>query len=116
VTEGQAAIRELAKALVDRTGNLPSMPGIFPDYPAPMVRNGPEGRELVMTRWGMPSSSWAIFEATKKRAAALEKKGQPVDFQALLKVEPNSGTTNIRNVASQHWRPWLDPRHAVSSP
>ncbi|MFL1875289.1 hypothetical protein ACIKT0_08775 [Hansschlegelia beijingensis] len=33
-------------------------------------------------------------------AAALEKKGQPVDFPALLRVEPDIGTTNIRNVAS----------------
>ncbi|MFC7053054.1 SOS response-associated peptidase [Hansschlegelia quercus] len=109
LTKGQAAIRALTKALVDRTGNLPPMPGIFPDYPAPIVRNGAEGRELVMARWGMPSSSRAIFENTKKRAAALEKKGQAVDFQALLKVEPDIGTTNIRNVASQHWRPWLGP-------
>jgi hypothetical protein len=29
-----------------------------------------------MARWGMPSSGKAIFENTKKRAAALEKKGQ----------------------------------------
>ena len=32
----------------DRTGNLPSMPGIFPDYPASIVRNGDGGRELVL--------------------------------------------------------------------
>ena len=116
VTKGQAAIRELTKALVDRTGNLPPMPGIFPDYPAPIVRNGAEGRELVLARWGMPSSSRAIFEATKKRAAALEKKGRPVDFQALLKAEPDIGVTNIRNVASQHWRRWLGTEHRCVVP
>src|SRR6266446_5904829 len=55
VTKGQQAIRELAGAMRDRTGNLPLMPGIYPDYRAPVVRNQPEGRELTMARWGMPS-------------------------------------------------------------
>ncbi len=35
LTKGQQAILELAGAMVDRTGNLPPMPGIFPDYAAP---------------------------------------------------------------------------------
>lgn len=31
------------------------VPGIFPDYTAPVVRNAPDGvRELAMARWGMP--------------------------------------------------------------
>jgi hypothetical protein len=34
MTKGQQAIRKLARAMVDRTGNLPSLPGIYPDYPA----------------------------------------------------------------------------------
>ena len=50
VTKGQQAIREFTRAMVDRTGNLPPMPGIFPDYPAPIVRNSAEGRELVLAR------------------------------------------------------------------
>ena len=37
-------------AMTDRTGNMP-LPGIFPDYSAPIVRNQPEGRELAMGRW-----------------------------------------------------------------
>jgi hypothetical protein len=43
LTKGQQAIRELARAMSDRTGNLPLMPGIYPDYRAPVVRNQPEG-------------------------------------------------------------------------
>jgi len=31
VTKGEQAIRELAGAMRDRTGNLPLMPGIYPD-------------------------------------------------------------------------------------
>jgi len=37
VTKGQQAIRELAGAMHDRTGNLPPLYGIFPDYFAPIV-------------------------------------------------------------------------------
>ena len=41
LTKGQAAIRELARAMVDLTGNMPTFPGIFPDYSAPIVRPDP---------------------------------------------------------------------------
>jgi putative SOS response-associated peptidase YedK len=71
-------------SLIDRSGNMPPLPGIFPDYRAPIVRNGAEGRELVMARWGMPSPQFAL-------------KGRRTD----------SGVTNVRNAASPHWRRWL---------
>lgn len=44
VTKGQQAIREAFQTMVDRTGNLPPLPAIFPDQMAPVVRSGPEGR------------------------------------------------------------------------
>jgi putative SOS response-associated peptidase YedK len=53
LTKGQQAIREWAGVMNDRTGNLPPLPDIFPDYAAPIVRNQPDGRELTMARWGM---------------------------------------------------------------
>ncbi|MBG0792492.1 SOS response-associated peptidase family protein [Methylocystis sp. H62] len=84
VTKGQQAIREFAGAMRDRTGNLPPFPAIFPDYPAPIVRNQPEGRELTLARWGMPSPVFAL-------------KGRNSD----------PGVTNVRNVNSPHWRRWL---------
>jgi putative SOS response-associated peptidase YedK len=106
-TKGQAAIRELARAMHDRTGNLPPMPGIFPDYPAPIVRNGADGRELVMARWGMPSPGNVLMEATRKRVQKLEAKGKIVDFKEMLRAEPDAGVTNVRNTGSSHWRRWL---------
>jgi putative SOS response-associated peptidase YedK len=82
MTKGQQAIRQFTRAVRDTTGNLPSLPGIFPDYPAPAVFNGPDGeRELGMLRWGMP--------------------GPPQFGGALI--------TNIRNTNSPHWRRWLNP-------
>jgi hypothetical protein len=65
--------------------------------------NGAEGRELATARWGMPFSQRALMEATKKRVAKLEASGKPVDFAQLLRMEPDGGTTNIRNVKSKHW-------------
>ena len=111
ITKGQRAIIEATRAMVDRTGNLPPLPGVYPDYAAPIVRNTAAGRELTMARWGMPSPSPVLFEAAKKRARKLEAKGQTVDFKALLRMEPDGGVTNIRNTASAHWRPWLGPDH-----
>ena len=54
MTKGQQVIRELSRAMRDTTGNLPLLPGVFPDYPAPIIRTAADGvRELAMTRWGM---------------------------------------------------------------
>jgi hypothetical protein len=50
--EGPQAIREFARAVRDTTGNLPPIPGVFPDYSAPIVRNAADGvRELTMACW-----------------------------------------------------------------
>jgi putative SOS response-associated peptidase YedK len=107
-TKGQQAIIALTKAMRDKAGNLPPLPGIFPDYQAPVVRNAPDGvRELAMLRWGMPSSQKAQLDATSKRAGKLRAKGLDVNFDELLRMEPDSGTTNIRNTNSKHWKRWL---------
>jgi putative SOS response-associated peptidase YedK len=52
ITTSQAAIIALLRVVNRYVGNLPPMPGVFPDYPAPIVRNGADGRELAMARWG----------------------------------------------------------------
>jgi putative SOS response-associated peptidase YedK len=33
-------------------GNLPPMPGVFPDYLAPVIRNVGDSEEMVLMRWG----------------------------------------------------------------
>jgi putative SOS response-associated peptidase YedK len=109
MTKNVDAIKRLFGALNSGVGNLPSLPGVFPDYPAPIVRNASDGREIVMARWGMPTSQVALMEASKKRAAKLEAKGDTIDFKDLLRLEPDSGVTNIRNTASRHWQRWLSP-------
>jgi putative SOS response-associated peptidase YedK len=94
LSKGQQAIREFVDAARDLTGNLPTFPGIFPDYAAPIVRTAPDGvRELTLARWGMPSPAFALQG----------KKSDP-------------GVTNVRNAASPHWRRWLAVEHRCVVP
>jgi len=74
ITTNQEAVIRLFRVLNRYVGNLPPMPGVFPDYPAPVVRNVGNDREMAMMRWGMPPPP--------------RTGGPPV--------------TNIRNTASPH--------------
>ena len=80
ITTNQAAIIALFRVMNRYVGNLQPMPGVFPDYPAPVVRNAGTELELTMMRWGMPPPP---------RAG-----GYPV--------------TNIRNTTSPRWRERFD--------
>jgi putative SOS response-associated peptidase YedK len=106
----RAEAAQLARAFSDVNNNQPPMSGIFPDYAAPIITRTQQGeRQMRDVRWGMPSSKKALMDAASKRADKLRAKNQPVDFAHLLRMEPDRGTTNIRNTASQHWQPWLGP-------
>jgi putative SOS response-associated peptidase YedK len=89
MTRAQDAMRKLFGAKNDRTGNLPPLPGIFPDYFAPVVRVDRDGeRAMEMMRWGFPPP-------------------------------PNLGTrpvTNVRNTTSPYWRGWLKPAYRCLVP
>src|ERR1700741_2230830 len=88
ITTNQAAIIALFRVINRYVGNLPPMPGVFPDYPAPVVRNTATGSELAMMRWAMPPPP--------------KIGGAPV--------------TNIRNTSSPHWRSWLMPENRCLVP
>src|SRR3981189_3490027 len=81
ITTTKAAIIALFRVMNRYVGNLPPIPGVFPDYPAPVVRNAGAERELTMMRWGMPPP---------RRAGGY-------------------AVTTIRNTTSPHWRGWLKP-------
>ena len=100
LTTGQQALRDLAAALAlgpvsDELGNLPLLPGLYPDGEAPIIglSRTAAGPVLRMARWGMPSPAFALA-------------GKSVD----------RGITNIRNTASPHWRRWLGPAHRCLVP
>jgi putative SOS response-associated peptidase YedK len=48
ITTNQEAIIRLFRVMNRYVGNLPPMPGVFPDFPAPVVRNAGAERELSM--------------------------------------------------------------------
>jgi hypothetical protein len=83
ITTNQPAIAALFGVMKRHVGNLPPVPGVFPDYAAPVVHDYLGGRELIIMRWGIP--------------APPQFGGAPV--------------TNIRNTASPHWRGWLKPKN-----
>src|ERR1700682_4428958 len=88
ITTNQAAITALFRVMNRYVGNLQPMPGVFPDYPAPVLQNAAGERELAMMRWGM---------TPPPRAG-----GFPI--------------TNIRNTTSPHWRGWLKPENRCLVP
>jgi hypothetical protein len=81
IITNQEAIRAPFRVMNRYVGNLAPMPVLFPDYPAPVVRNACAERELVTMRRGMPPPP--------------RTGGPPV--------------TSIRNTSSPHWRGWLKP-------
>jgi len=93
VTKGQAAIIALTRALRDTTGNLPSMPGVFPDYMAPVVRNSGI-RELTMLRWGMPGPPQFLALVEPRH---VERPGQVfVGYTRRCDVADDRGTADPR--------------------
>lgn len=117
LTTTREAMRALTRYMHDITNGAPWKTPLYPDYGAPIIRNSTDGeRELAFARWGMPSSRKALLDAATKRADKLRAKGKEVDFAELLRMEPDGGTTNIRNTKSSHWRPWLGPEHRCLVP
>jgi putative SOS response-associated peptidase YedK len=56
------------------------------------------------------------MESAKTRASKLEAKGQAVDFKKVLRMVPDSGTTNIRKTSSGHWKLWLGVKNRCLVP
>lgn len=93
VSTNQEAIRRLFRIERDLAGNMPALPGVFPNYEAPIVRLVDGERSLSRYRWGMPSPAFVL-------------KGRKVD----------PGVTNVRNTKSPHWRRWLGPENRCLVP
>ncbi|MET4045457.1 putative SOS response-associated peptidase YedK [Bradyrhizobium sp. RT6a] len=97
------------RKFAQHAGHLPGLPGPYRPqcFGWTRDRHGSLGHAIVAE---------ALLDATKKRVEKLEAKGKTVDFKELLRMEPDSGTTNIRNVASAHWKRWLGPSNRCLIP
>jgi hypothetical protein len=51
--------------------------------------------ELAMARRGKPSSQKILMGSAKKRAQQFGARGKRVEFEDLLRIEPDSATTNF---------------------
>ncbi len=80
-------------------------PGIYPDYPSPVVLVGEGGqREMRDMRWGLLSPDWVVQKAAKERSEKLRAKGKVYDWEELLRMEPDAGITNVRKTEIVHWQ------------
>src|SRR5207249_7073971 len=79
------SIRALFRVINRYVGNLPPMPGVFPDYPAPAVRNVGNERELV--------------DALGNAAIA---------------KDPWAASNQHPQTSSPHWPGWLKPETALA--
>lgn len=94
LASNQQEIADAVELIEDEIGNLPPLLDIYPDRPAPVVRNTERGRELAWLTWGMPTPTAYL--------------GPP--------GAPDRGITNIRNTQSPHWRQWLGIEHRCVVP
>ena len=84
LTTNQQAIRDFIEITYDTLGNLEPDINVYPDRPAPVVRNVNGGRELTRLTWGMPTP-----------------------LEHLKSDAPDTGVTNVRKTWIDHWQQWL---------
>jgi putative SOS response-associated peptidase YedK len=90
---------------------------INPDQMGPIIRNTAEGRlQLVNARWGLPSPIFVQKKAAEARADKMRAKGQVVDMDALIRMEPDRGVTNVRKLTLPHWKRWFGIQHRCIVP
>ena len=94
LTTNQQAIRDFVALTHDSIGNLEPILDVYPDRPAPVVRNTDSGLELARLTWGLPT---------------------PVEH---LKTPdaPDTGVTNVRKTWIRHWQQWLGVEHRCVVP
>lgn len=70
---------ERGDKLADTTGNLPPMAGIHPDYPAPIIRHGPQGGwQLTKARRDMPTPQMFLKDNSRQSFGVITRITQPM--------------------------------------
>ncbi|SFX96892.1 Putative SOS response-associated peptidase YedK [Paracoccus pantotrophus] len=85
LASNQQEIDDAVDLIEDDIGNMEPLIEVYPDRPAPVVRNTRGGRQLTRLTWGMPT---------------------PAEY---LKTPdaPDTGVTNVRKTWIRHWQQWL---------
>lgn len=88
-----------------------------PDQSGAIIRNTADGRrQLANARWGLPSPIFVQKKAAETRADKMRAKGQSVDMDALIRMEPDRGVTNVRKLTLPHWTRWFGVEHRCIVP
>jgi putative SOS response-associated peptidase YedK len=81
ITTNQEAIRALFRVVNRYVGNLAPMPGVFPDYPAPVVRNASAEREhQIETDSGSASGLWLLDDVPERGRQTYPPEGDAGDL------------------------------------
>ena len=72
ITTNQEAIIHLFRVINRYVGNLAPMPGVFPDYPAPVVCNAGAEGEMVLMWWGTCGPTAPRMFTNDRRYARVE--------------------------------------------
>jgi putative SOS response-associated peptidase YedK len=68
ITTNQAAIIALFRVVNRYVGNLAPMPGVFPDYKAPIIRTGANGRDRAIGHAFLPARAHGRDQAARTKA------------------------------------------------
>ena len=91
-------VRLLIGALRDLTANQPPLPGIYPDYEAPIVRFENGQRIIANARWGLlspRSAGWRLKHDVSLNLRSGSGKGSKPDF--LLKIDERTEAACLFN-------------------
>ena len=105
ITTTHEAMRRLFKKFSDLTNRVDPQMDIFPDYPAPVLRNiHGDDPELAMLRWGMPTPPMYM-----KGEADPKTKRKPLHWFALNEEKPLFAFAGI-------WTSWKGVRKKKDVP
>ena len=97
ITTNQAAIIALFRAMNHNVGNLPPMPGVFPDYSAPIVGNAKVSGDTVKN---FSAHAYRRVERTAQLAFGVDPLDAIARLKPLLADIPNVIAAGFRSASS----------------
>ena len=116
ITTNQAAIIALFRVINRYVRDLPPMTGVFPDYPAPVIRNTDTGTEMVSMRSLqepriVPLVTCCSRHSAHSRACRLNSSGNLVTAASIVQ----STRFNCRSRLKPLWMSPLSTSRSIAS-
>jgi putative SOS response-associated peptidase YedK len=112
ISTNQAAIAALFRVVNRCVGNLAPMPGVFPDYPAPVIRNTDAGTEMALSagacrRQPAMAGHWSKTFAIRRHRTGAAGRSPRTDAWSRPTASPKTDVV---------WFALNDERHCTPSP